>query len=168
MAFEIFRLVKDVPRLRKARRSIERGDFAEALMHLRLISMGYPVRPLSLGMMAYCYVAEGYSEEALGCIEELRSWSSDEQCFGDYADHLVAVLQSDRLRYMASVPKYWDASTGLTKKYLPLFDFSGDKLNKLGLKSQGSSTGSFPRSVARGQSTSAFHPKQTFSSPVRR
>ena len=50
MAFEIFRLVKDVPRLRKARRSIERGDFADALMHLRLISMVYPVRPLSLGV----------------------------------------------------------------------------------------------------------------------
>lgn len=149
MAFEIFRLAKDVPRLRKARRSIERGDFANALTHLRLISMVYPARPLALGMMAYCYVAEGRSEEALGCIEDMRSWSSEEQCFEDYADYLVAVLQSDRLRYMASIAKYWDGSTELAKEYLPLFDFSGDKLNKLGLKSRGSSSGSFPRSVAR-------------------
>ena len=152
MAFEVFRFVKDVPRLRKARRSIERGDFADALTHLRLISMVYPVRPLALGLMGYCYVAEGCSEEALCCIEDLRSWSSEEQCFGDYADYLVAVLQSDRLRYMASIAKYWDGSTGLAKEYLPLFDFSGDKLNKLGLKSRGSSSGSFARSVARDKS----------------
>ena len=152
MAFEIFRLAKDVPRLRKARRSIERGDFANALTQLRLISLVYPTRPLALGMMAYCYVAEGRSEEALGCIEDLRSWSSEEQCFDDYADYLVAVLQSDRLRYMASIAKYWDGSTGLAKEYLPLFDFRGDKLNKLGLKSRGSSSGSFPRSVARNES----------------
>ena len=145
MGSSFFRLVRDVYRLRRARRSIARRDFAEALSGLHTIAnLDYPIRPVVIGLTAYCHVAEDRRTQALDCIEELKTWRANDQSLADYAEYLLSIMDSDRLRYFVTLGEYLRGATGIVRQFLPLFILSPDEKNALGWKSRGKGTAYFP------------------------